>query len=166
MSKRVNLKAHESQLNLEKVDSGVLLELFPFALILDHDMRIKGAGEKVFESWIIQNPQKKPEIFIGSYVTDCFKLRRPKGITFNWSTVTQMHFVIFELELMCSGSKLKAGAQSSSDTNSTLDLEHEDDLGSTATRILLKGQMRHMHDIDAIVFLCSPLLVYTYFNNI
>lgn len=51
MAKRVNLQAHESQLDLEKVDSVVLLELFPFALILDHDMKIKGAGEKVFESW-------------------------------------------------------------------------------------------------------------------
>lgn len=51
MSKRVNLQAHESQMNLDKVDSGVLLELFPFALILDHQMKIKGAGEKVFESW-------------------------------------------------------------------------------------------------------------------
>lgn len=108
---------------------------------------------------IIQNPQKKPEIFIGSAVTDCFKLRRPKGITFNWTTVTQMHFVIFELELMQqgSGNALKAGA---SDTNSTLDVEHEDNPNSTATRILLKGQMRLMADMDAIVFLCSPLLVY------
>lgn len=159
MAKRVNLKAHESQLDLEKVDSGVLLELFPFALILDHDMKIKGAGEKVFESWIVQNPQKKPEVFIGSYVCDCFKLRRPKGITFNWSTVTQMHFVIFELELMCSGNAIKAGPLNTADTSSTLDLEHEDS-NSTATRILLKGQMRHMTDIDAIVFLCSPLLVF------
>ncbi|KAG4074461.1 hypothetical protein HA402_015750 [Bradysia odoriphaga] len=154
MSKRINLKAHESQLNLEKVDSGVLLELFPFALILDHDMRIKGAGEKVFESWIVQNPQKKPEIFIGSAVTDCFKLRRPKGINFNWATVTQMRLVIFELELVCSATK--PGAQNASETTSTLDLEHE--ANATETRILLKGQMRHMTDIDAIVFLCSPLI--------
>lgn len=51
MAKRINLQAHESQLSLEKVDSGVLLELFPFALILDHEMKIKRAGEKVFESW-------------------------------------------------------------------------------------------------------------------
>lgn len=101
---------------------------------------------------IVQNPQKKPEIFIGSAVTDCFKLRRPKGIDFNWATVTQMHFVIFELELICSGAKPNA-----SEPNSTLDLEHEDN--ATSTRILLKGQMRHMADIDAIVFLCSPLLV-------
>lgn len=111
---------------------------------------------------IVQNPQKKPEIFIGSAVTDCFKLRRPKGITFNWSTVIQMHFVIFELELICSGNALKPGTNNASDTTSTLDLEHEDNSNSTSTRILIKGQMRHMVDIDAIVFLCSPLLVYSY----
>lgn len=51
MAKRINVCAHESQMNLETVDSVVLLELFPFALILDHDMKIKGAGEKIFESW-------------------------------------------------------------------------------------------------------------------
>lgn len=51
MARRINLLVHESQLNLEKVDSGILLELFPFALILDHEMKIKGAGEKIVESW-------------------------------------------------------------------------------------------------------------------
>lgn len=107
---------------------------------------------------IVQNPQKKPEIFIGSPITDCFRLRRPKGITFNWSTVIQMHFVIFELELICTNTALKPAAPS--DTNSALDVEHEDNINSTSTRILLKGQMRHMTDIDAIVFLCSPLLVF------
>lgn len=110
---------------------------------------------------IVQNPHKKPEVFIGSAVSDCFKLRRPKGITFNWSTVTQMHFVIFELELICGSNALKPlDALNAPDTNSTLDLEHEDNTNSAATRILLKGQMRHMTDIDAIVFLCSPLLVF------
>lgn len=51
MCKRVNIHAHESQLGLEKVDSGVLLDLFPFALILDHDMKIRGSGDKVLQSW-------------------------------------------------------------------------------------------------------------------
>lgn len=73
-----------------------------------------------------------------------------------------MHFVIFELELVFSSNELKPVAENVPDTNSTLDLEHEDNTNSTATRILLKGQMRHMADIDAIVFLCSPLLVCTW----
>lgn len=73
-----------------------------------------------------------------------------------------MHVVIFELELIssCTGSNaLMPGPHNATDTNSTLDLEHEDNSNSASTRILLKGQMRHMADIDAIVFLCSPLLV-------
>lgn len=47
MAKRVNIEAHPSQLSLGSVDISIILELFPFALVLDHDMRIQRAGEKV-----------------------------------------------------------------------------------------------------------------------
>lgn len=100
MAQRVNIKAHPSQMELGKVDSHVLLELFPFALILDHDMCITSAGEKIIETWILQNPRKPPQLFLGSHITDIFKLRRPKGISFNWQTVIHMNLVIFELELI------------------------------------------------------------------
>lgn len=100
MSKRVNVRAHPSQLELGNVDSSILLELFPFAVIVDHDMRITRAGEKILETWILQNPSKAPTSFWGSRLVDIFKLRRPKGIHVDWSTVIQMNLVIFELELM------------------------------------------------------------------
>lgn len=100
MSKRVNVRAHPSQLELGQVDSNILLELFPFAVILDHDMCISRAGEKILETWILQNPSKPPQSFWGSKLTDIFKLRRPKGLRVDWSTVIQMHLVIFELELL------------------------------------------------------------------
>lgn len=38
MAKRVNMRAHPSQLELGHVDSNIMLELFPFAVVLDHDM--------------------------------------------------------------------------------------------------------------------------------
>lgn len=100
VAKRVNVLAHSSQLELGHVDSNILLELFPFAVILDHDMRISRAGEKILETWILQNPSKPPTSFWGSRLVDIFKLRRPKGLRVDWSTVMQMHLVIFELELM------------------------------------------------------------------
>lgn len=100
MAKRVNVRAHPSQLELGHVDSNILLELFPFAVILDHDMRISRAGEKILETWILQNPSRPPTSFWGSRLVDIFKLRRPKGLRVDWSTVMQMHLVIFELELM------------------------------------------------------------------
>lgn len=100
MSKRVNVRAHPSQLELGTVDSSILLELFPFAVILDHDMRISRAGEKIVETWILQNPSKPPTSFWGSRLVDIFKLRRPKGLRVDWNTLKQMHLVIFELEMM------------------------------------------------------------------
>lgn len=187
MAKRVNIQAHPSQMALGKVDSNVLLELFPFALILDHDMRIQKAGEKIFETWIVQNPKKKPSLFLGARVTDYFKLRRPKGIKFNWETVAQMHFVIFELELIRPnkdgideepleeydthelGESLpkikqtsdgdKKAASDAADQEIALESAEQNRRGSSQTmmRILLKGQMRYISDLEAIVFLCSPL---------
>lgn len=100
MAKRVNVRTHPSQLEFGKVESKILLELFPFAVILDHDMRITGAGEKIVETWILQNQNKNPRSFWGSYLVDLFKLRRPKGIIFDWQTVIQLNLVIFELEMM------------------------------------------------------------------
>lgn len=103
--------AHPSQMDLSKVDSHVLLELFPFALILNHDMCITNAGEKIIETWILQNPRKPPQLFLGSHITDIFKLRRPKGISFNWQTVIHMNLVIFELELMRSETDMEEGEE-------------------------------------------------------
>lgn len=100
MTKRVNVRAHPSQLELGHVDSNILLELFPFAVILDHDMNISRAGEKILETWILQNPSKPPQSFWGSRLNDIFKIRRPKGLRVDWSTVMQMNLVIFELELI------------------------------------------------------------------
>lgn len=164
MAQRVNMKAHPSQLDLPTVESKVLLELFPFALILDKEMRISCAGEKIVETWILQNPNKPPHIFIGSYVMDNFKLRRPKGIVFNWTTVTQMRLVIFELELVRMEAKSKSNELLRNATTSRNDQESSstimDRRGSQGlTRVLLKGQMRYIDDIDSIIFLCSPLYV-------
>lgn len=104
MAKRVNVLAHPSQLELGHVESSIFLELFPFAVILDHDMRISRAGEKILETWILQNPSKAPQSFWGSRLVDVFKLRRPKGVSVDWDTVLQMNLVIFELELIRSES--------------------------------------------------------------
>lgn len=109
MAKRVNVQAHPSQLELGHVDSGILLDLFPFAVILDHDVCIARAGEKIFETWLLQNPSKPPDTFIGARLVDVFKLRRPKGIRVDWKTLIQMNLVMFELELMRCGTDAPNG---------------------------------------------------------
>ncbi|XP_031638478.1 soluble guanylate cyclase 89Db isoform X2 [Contarinia nasturtii] len=181
MSKRVNVLAHPSQLELGHVDSSILLELFPFAVILDHDMRISRAGEKILETWILQNPSRPPQSFWGSKLVDIFKLRRPKGIRVDWDIVLQMNLVIFELELIRSEHDSDKAEQHivKSVTDNGLDVPCGSstnlyDVNSCAfeaaqtamdrrgsqgwTRVLLKGQMRYIQDIDSIIFLCSPLI--------
>ena len=87
MAKRVHIRAHPSQLQLKPVNSQILLELFPFAIILNEEMRITAVGEKLIESWMLNNVSRSPLELLGAKVTDYFKLRRPTGITFTWNTV-------------------------------------------------------------------------------
>ena len=47
MANRINVEPHESQQKLKDLDVKVLLELFPFTVVLDHGMKITDAGEKV-----------------------------------------------------------------------------------------------------------------------
>lgn len=189
MATRVHTKAHPSQMSLAKVDSNVLLELFPFAIILDRDMRVKKCGEKLLETWILQNSMKSTDKFYNAVVTEHFKLRRPKGIQFNWKTVVQMYTVLFELELIREPEQEdnpSVPGMTAISEISTEDLVEEQlksilqdeikELGAAGLsasvpdgtsmpvrgakgsyRLLLKGQMRHIVDIDSIVFLCSPL---------
>lgn len=188
MSTRVNVVTHPSQMSLQKVDSNILLELFPFAIILDHEMHVKKCGEKLLETWILQNPLKDTQTFYNAVVTKHFKLRRPKGIQFNWKTVVQMNTVLFELELirdpekayenpMMVGSTALAEMTTEELVEEQLKAIHLSEIDGVAVsaalgpdgtsmpvrgaqgsyRLLLKGQMRYIADIDSIVFLCSPL---------
>lgn len=201
MADRVNIHAHPSQLELGQIDSSFLLELFPFAIILDHDMRITNAGEKILETWILQNPSKPPTAIWNSHLVDIFKLRRPRGLHVEWKNILQMNMVMFELELIRCEKEQDNETKDVAKTLTVGDTELEDETaceikqaaeavqsgmqhlysneflsktpfyiffnssfevmdrrGSQGwTRVLLKGQMRYIADMDAIIFLCSPL---------
>lgn len=70
-----------------------------------------------------------------------------------------LHSVIFELELIRANDQCRAiNSDDTPSTSSGLDRR-----GSQGARsILLKGQMRYIEDIKAIIFLCSPLQVARY----
>ncbi|XP_043470147.1 soluble guanylate cyclase 89Da-like [Leptopilina heterotoma] len=134
---------------LSPVPCSVLLRLFPFGVVLNRDMCIQGVGGKLLQAWggnssILNKP-----------VTEIFKLRRPKGITFTWGNLIYLHSVMFELELIRSTENNLSSTNSEvPSTSSGLDRR-----GSQGSRsILLKGQMRYIEDIKSIIFLCSPLI--------
>lgn len=58
-----------------------LLRLFPFGVVINTDMQILGAGDKLLQAW------GGSSSILNKHVTDVFKLRRPKGISFTWGNV-------------------------------------------------------------------------------
>jgi len=70
---------------LSPVSCMFLLRLFPFGVMINKDMRVLGAGDKLLQAWggtssILNKP-----------VAEIFKLRRPKGISFTWGNVSRSY---------------------------------------------------------------------------
>ncbi|XP_059611883.1 soluble guanylate cyclase 89Db-like isoform X2 [Phlebotomus argentipes] len=160
MEAKVNKTIHPSQKKLGPVDGSVLLEMFPFAIIIDEDMQITGAGEKMVEAWGLENVNSSGQsTIIYSTVTDHFKLRRPKGIPFTWQNILHFHTVLFELELIRAPQEdaEKKEPQGLSLDALTLTTERRESQGAMKN-ILLKGQMRYITEINSVIFLCSPII--------
>ncbi|XP_011878399.1 PREDICTED: soluble guanylate cyclase 89Da-like [Vollenhovia emeryi] len=134
---------------LPPVSCTFFLRLFPFGVVMNKDMRVLGAGDKLLQAW------GGTTSILNKHVTEIFKLRRPKGISFTWGNIIYLHSVIFELELIrANDHNSSINSDDTPSTSSGLDRR-----GSQGARsILLKGQMRHLEDIKAIIFLCSPLI--------
>ncbi|VVD02161.1 unnamed protein product [Leptidea sinapis] len=99
-------------------------------------MKILVAGEKLVEVW--GGPSTRIE---KSSINEIMKLRKPK-VAFTWDKVVCMQTIMFELELM----RYRA--------------HHFDDSrrGSQGARaVLLKGPIHLLEEIDALIFLCSPI---------
>ena len=68
-----------------------------------------------------------------------------------------LHSVMFELELIRSTESSVAKQSDKLDDPSPANLKLDRRGSQGARNILLKGQMRYIDDIKAIIFLCSPL---------
>lgn len=81
MRDRAKKESHLLTRQLAAFPCSLLLELFPFGIIINQSMLLMGGGEKLCEVW------KGKEHFLGQPVTKYFQLRRPKGIPFTWKNV-------------------------------------------------------------------------------
>ena len=66
---------------LAPVSCSLLLRLFPFGVVVNKDMCILGVGGKLLQAW------GNSSSILDKHVSEIFKLRRPKGITFSWGNV-------------------------------------------------------------------------------
>uniref|UniRef100_A0A1B0EW13 guanylate cyclase n=1 Tax=Lutzomyia longipalpis TaxID=7200 RepID=A0A1B0EW13_LUTLO len=164
MAEKVNRKVHKSQKKLGPVDGSVLLEMFPFGIIIDESMQITGAGEKMVEAWGLEHVTSTGQsTILYSTVTDHFRLRRPKGIPFTWQNILHFHTVLFELELIRpsnAGDKEEDAKEEPHGVNLNavaVPAERRESQGAMKN-ILLKGQMRYITEINSVIFLCSPII--------
>nr|XP_023019208.1 soluble guanylate cyclase 89Db-like [Leptinotarsa decemlineata] len=126
----------------------LLLELFPFGLVVDTSMVVVGHGQRFFEIW------RGEEALLGKPVTNNFRIRRPKGVSFTWKNTLNLQPVMFELEC-------NRGITNYNDSEESEEIK--EDSGSISPvpgtkNILLKGQMKYIRDINSIIYLCSPII--------
>ncbi|KOB67488.1 Soluble guanylate cyclase 89Da, partial [Operophtera brumata] len=116
---------------LPTVPASLLLQLFPFGVLFDRRMKVLKAGDKLIEVW--GGPYNRIE---KSPISEILRLRKPK-VSFTWDKT-----MIFDLELMrwraqCTG-EARRGSQG-------------------ARSVLLRGPFKFLEEIDALIFLCSPM---------
>lgn len=99
MDNKRNEKVELQTRNLLPFSCDLLLHLFPFSFMMGPDMIICGTGLKLVE--LVQDQRA----LLGSPVTQYFRLRRPKGITFTWNNTYYLRSAMFEVEFMRGGNK-------------------------------------------------------------
>ncbi|CAH1111121.1 unnamed protein product [Psylliodes chrysocephalus] len=135
---------------LTPFSSEVLLELFPFCLIIDKKMNIIACGNKFLEIW------RGKENFFDKSITNYFRLRRPKGISFTWKNTLNLQSVMFEME--CNRG-IENYNEITDETNAAKEKEEKRlSTPQEIKNIILKGQMKYVKDINAIIYLCSPVI--------
>lgn len=87
-----NATVQFDRMQLPPIPVSVLLRLFPFGVIIDRDIRIMDAGEKLLSIWGASTADEVR----GDLVVDRFVLRRPRDIPFTWTTVSVTFRVTLE----------------------------------------------------------------------
>lgn len=67
---------------LSPVSCSFLLRLFPFGVVMNRDMEILGSGGKLMQVW------GGSSSILSKHMSEVFRLRRPKGISFTWGNVS------------------------------------------------------------------------------
>ncbi|ELT87466.1 hypothetical protein CAPTEDRAFT_23131, partial [Capitella teleta] len=143
-AKQKNTKKHKTALtqNIAHINSATFLKVFTFSIIFNKDLVITHVGETL--NMLFANHP-----LIGSNISSKFTLRRPQ-MDLNWDNILCLQSVIFELESTHPIRRVSSGRS----PNAVIS-----PVSPEATRtLLLRGQMRHLKDLNAIAFLCSPLL--------
>nr|CAH7747443.1 unnamed protein product [Callosobruchus chinensis] len=152
MMQKVHKETFHEAKSLTPFSYTVLMELFPFCIVLDEGMNITDCGKRFAEIW------RGKESFFDKPLTNFFRLRRPTGITFNWKNVRTLNLQSVMFEMECN-----RGIVNFNEEEQTVNESRDDEEGTSSPQpdmknILLKGQMKYIRDVNAVFYLCSPVI--------
>ncbi|XP_046441203.1 soluble guanylate cyclase 89Da-like isoform X2 [Daphnia pulex] len=136
--------ANDYQEPLPQLSSSILLQLFPFCLIFSSDLKIIAVGCQLRLMF-------SRRMLIGQILPDVARLRRPR-LNLTWDNLVTLQRVACELEMMLARNTEEYPL---SKVCKTMPDEPKND---QPRRLLLRGEMRHMKDWQAIMYLCNPLI--------
>ncbi|KAK4882895.1 hypothetical protein RN001_006214 [Aquatica leii] len=176
MRNRSKKEFHMRTTQLPPVPCKILLTLFPFSVLINSSMEIVGIGDKLAEVWGDRGQ------IVGHSITKYFRIRRPKGVLFTWKNLYYLRSVLFSLEFLYgaveTGTDLSNTTSELNDNKENLEIsdvqlsiskyksttssikpyQFRRDSNQALKNILLKGQMKYIKDINAVIFLCSPII--------
>ncbi|XP_073993141.1 soluble guanylate cyclase 89Db-like [Rhodnius prolixus] len=131
---------------LSPLPSEFLMRLFPYSVMFGRNLRILGAGSKLFSIFCDMKLMHSP-------VAGILKIRRPKGISFTWNNIKHFQTVTYEVEVI----------ENKSNNQHDITIKRKPSFiwkssRSSSNNILLKGQMKYIPDIEVVIFLCSPVV--------
>ncbi|XP_057364674.1 soluble guanylate cyclase 89Da-like [Daphnia carinata] len=140
-----NLKCNKQHKPLTELSSGILLQLFPFSMIFRLDLKIISVGYQLKQLF----SRRK---LIGQSLPEVARLRRPR-LNLSWENLVTLQRVACELEMML--------VTQTTDENSLSKISRTISYKSKRVEpnyLLLRGEMRHIKDWQAIIYLCNPLI--------
>ncbi|KAK9758685.1 hem-NO-binding [Popillia japonica] len=147
-------EAYLDRKTFSPVPISFLLELFPFSILLNREMKVTATGDKIPAVW-----QAKENV-LGIYAPKYFHVRRPKGVSFTWQNILHLKKVMFEIDFVRHPDFVDLRRSDESHDSSKMGKPHlaPPTPPKGSKNILLKGQMKFIEDVDSIIFLCSPII--------
>ncbi|EFX79271.1 hypothetical protein DAPPUDRAFT_245123 [Daphnia pulex] len=130
---------------LPQLSSSILLQLFPFSLIFRSDLKIIAVGCQLRLMF-------SRRMLIGQILPDVARLRRPR-LNLTWDNLVTLQRVACELEMRLASNTEEYPLSKVCKTVPADEPNHDQ-----PRRLLLRGEMRHMKDWQAIMYLCNPLI--------
>jgi len=89
MDQHAAVHTFDRSLQLPSIPIGLLLRLFPFGVVIDQDIRIMDAGEKLLSVWGASTADEVR----GHLLVQHLVLRRPRDIPFTWTNVSTYIYI-------------------------------------------------------------------------